>query len=493
MGTMKDRFSFALVLVVTLCSCGGSPSPTPPPANDFAIQVTPQSVFVPIGFSSATYQVSIVSVNGSSQPVSVSVNGLPQGVTITPGAPFTVKAGSSQAVVFSAAPNVLPAVQQVSFVATSGSLTHTATTPVSVAHPVYAFVLRATVYINLPLLNTQDIYGFAVDANTGAITSTASPITGFYETPYSVLSATLPGGTFLFVGSSANPYSNHLTTFKVDPATGSLAQVSITDFGNTGASVLAVHPSGKFLYTTRADYTKNQFCIVAFLIDPQTANLTESSCTGELSTSFVVPPPGNFAYVTNAQDGLLKGYAVDQNDGSLTLLQNIPSGQMQSVFASDAKGRALYNLFASANPGCSDLGIWTIDSASGSLTPVTTSFGPVQCGGLSITFTLADTFAYVTSLPYQTPNGTVAGAVDAITGNLTNLPGSPFSTAWSAQVEPSQGKYLVGLINNGAGSYLIDPASGIPAQTPASTAAFTGTNNSPIGSGPGFIVVVANK
>ena len=270
MGTMKCRFSFALVLVVTLCSCGGSPSPTPPPpVNDFAIQVTPQSIFVPIGFSSATHQVSIVSTNGSSQPVSVSVNGLPQGVTMTPGAPFTVNAGSSQAVVFNAAPNVMPAVQQISFVATSGALTHTATTSVSIAQPVYAFVLRATVFINLPLLNTQDIYGFAIDGNTGAITSAAGPYTGLTETPYSVASATLPGGTFLFVGSSANPFSNHLTTLKVDPATGSLAQVSIVDFGNSGSRLLGVHPSGKFLYTTRADYTKNQFCIVAFRSTPK--------------------------------------------------------------------------------------------------------------------------------------------------------------------------------------------------------------------------------
>jgi hypothetical protein len=76
-----------------------------------------------------------------------------------------------------------------------------------------------------------------------------------------------------------------------------------------------------------------------------------------------VPPPGKFAYATNAQDGSLRGYAVDQNNGSLTPLQNIPSGQIQSVFANDPNGRALYNLVGSSSPGCSDLRIWTIDSA----------------------------------------------------------------------------------------------------------------------------------
>jgi Lactonase, 7-bladed beta-propeller len=483
---MKLKFPCAVILAATLCSCGGSP--TPP--SDFAID-SPQSVFVPIGFSSASFQVSIVSANGSHQPISISVTGLPQGVTTTPSSPFTINAGSSQAVVFNAAANVTANLQQVSFAATSGAMTHTALMSVSVAQPVYAFVARAGP-INLPIL-PSDVYEFAIDSNTGSITSPANPSTVFNEPPYYLATATLPGGTFLFVLSATGPFS-HLWTFKVDPATGTLTNGSTIDFGETEPRWLAVHPSGMFLYTDRADYTQNQFCIAAFLIDRQTANLTESSCSGESSASFVVPPPGKFAYATNAQDGSLRGYAVDQNNGSLTPLQNIPSGQMQSVFASDPNGRALYNLVGSTSPGCSDLRIWTIDSASGSLTPVNTSFGPVECGGLSITFTPADTFAYVTSSPFQTPNGIAAGAVDPVTGNLTNLSGSPFSTAWSALVEPSQGKFLIGLVGNGGGSYLIDPTTGVPAQTPTSTSPFTGNLSvSPISSGSGFVVVQANK
>ncbi len=118
---MKLTFFFALLLPVALTGCGSSPSTTTQtPAGDFAIQVSSQSAFVPIGFSSSSVQVSIVPTSGFSQPVSISVTGLPQGVTTTPAAPFTINAGSSQTVVFNAASNATANLQQVSLVATSG-------------------------------------------------------------------------------------------------------------------------------------------------------------------------------------------------------------------------------------------------------------------------------------------------------------------------------------------------------------------------------------
>jgi Lactonase, 7-bladed beta-propeller len=490
---MKLVTPFVVVLTAFLCGCGSSPSTTTQaPAGDFAIRASSQSVFVPIGFSSGSIQVSIVPANGFSQPVSVSVTGLPQGVTTTPSAPFTINPGSRQTVVFNAASNATAILQPVSLVATSGALTHTNMVSISVAQPVYAFVLRAFVSINLPITNGQDIYGFAIDANTGAITSTVSPQTGLTETPNFLTAATLPGGTFLFVLSATGGFFQ-LSTFKVDPATGSLTNVSSTDLGQIEVPWLAVHPSGKFLYTNHYDLFTGEYCTVAFLIDPQTASLTESSCSVDPSNSLVIPPPGNFAYATDRFDGTLKGYTVNQTDGSLALLQNVPSGQMQSVFVSDPQGRALYNFVAAASPGCQNLAIWTIDSASGSLAPLITSFGPLGCGTPSIAFTPADTFAFV-PLPTSPSGSIVVGAVDPVTGNLMNLPGSPFSTASTVepvQVEPSQGTFLIGLGGTGAQSYAIDPTTGIPAQTPASTSPFTSTTNFPVGSGSGFVVVVA--
>lgn len=122
-----------------------------------------------------------------------------------------------------------------------------------------------------------------------------------------------------------------LASFKVDPATGSLTPVQTIELRDasgepTGGNWLSAHPSGKFLYTQRADYLHQTFCILAYVIDPATGNLTESSCTGGFSDPVVVTPQ-NFAYALNALNLpqlKLNIYSVKPNDGSLTLLQSSP-------------------------------------------------------------------------------------------------------------------------------------------------------------------------
>jgi 6-phosphogluconolactonase (cycloisomerase 2 family) len=62
--------------------------------------------------------------------------------------------------------------------------------------------------------------------------------------------------------------------------------------------------------------------------------------------------------------------------------------------------------------------------------------------------------------------------VDPATGNLTNVPGSPFTSSLFGQVEPSQGKFLLvlGPKPNTVGSYAIDPTTGALSQGSATTA-----------------------
>lgn len=75
--------------------------------------------------------------------------------------------------------------------------------------------------------------------------------------------------------------------------------------------------------------------------------------------------------------------------------------------------------------------------------------GPPLCIPNSITFTPDDSFAYVTAGRNQNSQGQgiYAGAVDSSTGNLPNVPGSPFATSSPPTfgvVEPTQGKFLIG-------------------------------------------------
>jgi hypothetical protein len=126
--------------VTTLSGCGGSSS-TPPPPADFTLSVAPQSVSVPIGAGSGTVQVSVQPLNGLNQPVSVSLQGLPSGVTTVPASPFSVSQGMPQTVTVSAARGVSPGTPTISVEANSGTLSHSGSFSISVAAAaVYTYI-----------------------------------------------------------------------------------------------------------------------------------------------------------------------------------------------------------------------------------------------------------------------------------------------------------------------------------------------------------------
>jgi hypothetical protein len=98
-------------------------------------------------------------------------------------------------------------------------------------------------------------------------------------------------------------------------------------------------------------------------------------------------------------------------------------------------------------------------------------------------FTPGGQFAYITSLANQTNLlGIYSGTIDA-TGNLTNIPGSPFaigSAPTLGVVEPSLGNYLIEAIGTPeqVTSFAIDPTTGVLTQVPSSSQMLTG--NTPV-------------
>lgn len=468
--------TFALFVGLTILSgCGSSyESMTVPPPADFTLNVSPSSILVPIGAGSSSLQLSVKAINGFNQPVTILVTGLLAGVSTTPNSPFTVNVGASQTVVFSATNGMQPNLQQISFQGAAGTLSHSFPVSVSVANPVYAYVPSGYTdgVTNFP---PNDIAGFAVDANTGAITAVPGAPTSLPNPPLDIAVASEPGGAFIFALTSDGTTlgARTLSSFKVDPATGSLAAVqTISPLSGTVQLNLAVHPAGKFLYVTQ------QGCIQAYVIDPATGHLTQSLCSPQLpSGPFVIAPPGDFAYTATNSDlnGQMLIYSVNQNDGSLTLLNSLPAWEPNSTLVSDPLGRALYQLGSPFT--IQDCGghffIWTIDPNTGLVTQVTTSFGPPLCIPYSITFTPDDGFGYVNA------KGIYAGAVDPSSGNLTNVPGSPFAASSGYNVvEPTQGKFLIGI--GGVSElqlvdYTIDPSTGALSQVSGVGTPFTST------------------
>jgi hypothetical protein len=436
--TLQLSFISLFFMFVNGCGGGGGQIPTPP-VGDFTVGVSSQTVFVPMGGSNGTQQVSIQAVSGFSQPVSVSLSGLPAGVTTSPALPVMVNPGSPQTVTLMAASGGSPSVQNISVSGSSGTLNHTASFSLSVANPSFAYM--ATGYPNQP---PYDLVGYAVDPNTGYLSQVPGSPVSLSSTASALAVATETGGSFVYTlvpDSSTQTVS--LISYSVNASTGALTPLQTINYSpSTSQNTLVVHPLGTFLYVAQNN------CLFAYAIDPATGNLTQASCTANTDTSnFAVPAPGNFAYALDpAPSPTWYVYSVSPSDGSVTLLQSY-QGSVAGGLIGDPQGRALYLLAGPLGPGgCGSFSAYGIDPTSGALTNLATTF-MAPCIPDAIAFNPAANLAYVSSGVGEsnTQNGIYGATIDA-TGNLIEIAGSPFASGTGVQygaVELSQGKFLI--------------------------------------------------
>jgi len=137
-GTASGRNSSvggALLLVVTAylltgCGGGGGSSSGPPLPPSFSIDLNTTTLFISPNTSSQV-NISLVPIGGFSGTVTVTLSGLPTGVTTSPASPFTLPA-AGLALTLTAGSNVANGTYTLSFQATSGSLTSSATASLSV-------------------------------------------------------------------------------------------------------------------------------------------------------------------------------------------------------------------------------------------------------------------------------------------------------------------------------------------------------------------------
>jgi len=442
------------ILAIGLASCGVSSVP-PIPVGDFNLSISSQSLFVPIGSGAETLQVSVQPTGGFNQPVTVSLSGLPEGVTSTPSSPFTLAPGGSQTVTFSAARGIFPGVSTITVAGiargSETSLSHSGMFSLSAAAPVYAYT-RSDV--------ANSVLGYSVDANTGAL----APLKGSpFAASAGLVVKTEQGAVMLSFLLSPIGEVNGLASYVIDPATGSLTPGQIINDDTLRNSIdVSPNPNGKFLHVVMPD------CIRAYLIDPANGNLTLSSCSTVPATPwhFVVVPPGNVAYA--AVGGLLSGtqvylFSVNQNDGSLTLVQS-----SKSPFP-------FYGVWH-----CGGVVAFGIDQQTAGLTPFPLSGG---CVVHSITFDPAGRYEYVTNGPnpvdlFLSPKpASISGYSCDSSGCSSPVTGSPFATQLSPQVgvvEPSQGKFLIEVIGSSPytlTSFVIDAHTGALSEVPGTTIA----------------------
>jgi len=320
----------------------------------------------------------------------------------------------------------------VAFTAGSSPVTYT---------PKFAFVTGGTSY--------------TVDASSGALT----PIPGTTAIR-GVFVAVDPSGRFAYVASGKG---NDVFAYTIETTAGALTPIPGSPFAaGRGPQSVVVDPSGRFAY-------------VANFLDNSVSGYTINSATGVLMpipgspfpasfpASVTVDPTGRFAYVTNAGNGSVSGYTISTTSGALMLIPEpsiagVPPCSFerecsaQSSVAVDPTGKFAYV----ANHRASAVSGYTINAATGALTPITGSPFAAAAIATSVAVDPSGEFAYVTLANGETSGGVSGYTINATTGALTPVAGSPFDTTCSAIVYPWRGCNFVTVDPSGKFAYAVD-------------------------------------
>ena len=85
----------AALVVLTGCGGGGSATPPPPPVPDFGVSISPHSASAVLGNTTSAVRISVSPQNGFSNPVTIALQGIPQGVDAMPSSSFLVWASAT--------------------------------------------------------------------------------------------------------------------------------------------------------------------------------------------------------------------------------------------------------------------------------------------------------------------------------------------------------------------------------------------------------------
>lgn len=326
--------------------------------------------------------------------------------------------------------------------------------------------------------DTGAISGFAIDKSTGALTPVAgSPyaITGPNNIVGSGSIAVDPTGHFLFAGAAyLQPFpptqpQNLLYVYSIDASTGVLNNLAGSPFalplGVTSVTALAVDPSGEFLYAGVEMQGIVLGGIVAFSINSSSGvpSMVPGSPFAVDSAGYSIAMATSTKEFLFAEKGvLLNGasqtagvaqFSIDSQTGALTALTD-PSidvpGANGAPMVGDPAGPYVYV----NGTGGSVLG-FSIDATSGALTAIPGS--PFSGGddlsaesGMAID-SAGDTL-YIANCSGPNAGNLSVSSIDPHTGGLTQIAGSPFATGacpYSVAVDPQDKFVYVANANDG--------------------------------------------
>ena len=272
-----------------------------------------------------------------------------------------------------------------------GSLTSSATYTAG-TNPRFVLVHPHGKFLYVANHGSNDVSTYQINASTGALTPVGATVSASLN-PYSLASD--PQGKFLFVGHEG---TNTVAAYTIEKSTGILTAVLGSPF-SAGTTLVSVHvdPTGNFLYVGDAANVTNAR---VFRINQVTGALSEISGSPFLAIndalSVHVHPSGKFVYYISYFGQNVVAFQRDAVSGALSQLSGSPfaAGAGPAHVVADLPGRFLYVANSGDATGTVGVSGFSIDSASGSLTPISGS--PFASPQNPIGLALAETggFAY---------------------------------------------------------------------------------------------------
>lgn len=320
-------------------------------------------------------------------------------------------------------------------------------------------------------LNRADgtMASFAIDAATGQLRAGLVAKTG--RGPVAAVTyKTADGKQFRYV---VNQDDDSVSALLLGARDGSVVEVAGSPFatGAAGPTAAWLHPTGPFLYVSNESGSS----IAAFRIDTTNGALSSAGvvATAAQPRWFVIEPSGQFAYAAGAGSELYT-YAIDQTSGSLAEApaSRISMGGSSGGLVMERQGRYLYAF----DPAASTISAFVIDATSGIPAPIAGS--PFAAGPNATLAALHPNgrFIYVKH-PAAASSGAGLSvfAIDAASGSLSKVPGSPFDSSANpvtVQFDPT-GRYLfAGHATSGPSfdlrAYAVDIATGALTAVPGS-------------------------
>jgi 6-phosphogluconolactonase (cycloisomerase 2 family) len=204
--------------------------------------------------------------------------------------------------------------------------------------------------------------------------------------------------------------------------------------------------------------------------------LASAGCGSSDGNSTATPPSTtHFAYVSNSDSNTISAYKMDSVSGGLTAIPGSPSGTVDAPLGLALNPTA--DLLAAGNLNGGGISVFRVDKASGAITTVPGSPFSTTGGGfpLGSEFHPTGKFLYA-GMQVSTTSNVCAFSVEASTGALTPVPGSPFAGqpslggggVNSIALHPTGNFLYVSGAFLGITAYAVDSGTGVLTQLPGS-------------------------